>query len=112
MYVDAVLSVYTSNFFMRREHTRLKHPISSEWRRRSSPPTLWNMRFDTTTIRLLPFGALPSRIMCMVQSPLLTITTVGCDDGKLRIRSNRRGERRRTPSLEDEATLDLLVANG
>jgi hypothetical protein len=58
---------------------------------------------------LRAFAALPAAISCFAMSRPFNITAVGCEDGKLRIRSNENGRKVCTVDLDSEVPTNVLV---
>jgi hypothetical protein len=68
-------------------------------------------RFSTDggVIELTDFTTIPALILCFASSPKFNVTAVGCDDSKLRIRSNLSGRKVATVALDGELPIDVLI---
>jgi hypothetical protein len=62
-----------------------------------------------TTVTIECFATVPERILCFARSNKFNITAVGCQDGKLRIRSNETGLKVATVSLGGEIATRILI---
>jgi hypothetical protein len=101
-----------------REFLRI-HTMSDKW---AHEALLKNPRFSErmcqisrSSLRRLPEDSqsvtmkLPEAIVCFASSAKFNVTAVGCQDGKLRIRSNETGLKVATISLDGEIPSSILI---
>jgi hypothetical protein len=109
VYRGAVLTVLTLSGIVRRDRLYLKCCRFSGSICQVSDTEFRRCSHDGRSVALSSFAVLPARILCFASSDVFKITVAGCDDGKLRIRSNWSGRKVATIGLDGEIAVKVLI---
>jgi hypothetical protein len=103
------LAVLLSNATFNRDGIYLSPFVLSESICQVSDTELRRLSIDNGAIELTDFTTIPALILCLASSTKFNVTAVGCDDCKLRIRSNLTGRKVATVNLDGELPLAVLI---
>jgi hypothetical protein len=95
--------------FVKTDPLFLKMFVLSETVCQVSETRFMKLHFDGRSIHLVEFADVPARVLCFASAKKFNRTVAGCDDGKLRIRSNQTGKKVATIDLAGELPLRVLI---
>jgi hypothetical protein len=108
-YDSHLISFITANVTVKRDRVYLNQFIVSESICQVSETELCRLSIGSHFIELTNFTTIPAGILCFASCSKFNVTAVGCDDGKLRIRSNLTGRKVITVGLENEIPIAILI---
>jgi hypothetical protein len=106
------LSFITINSIIKRDSIYLNQFIVSDSICRVSETELHRLSLGGPSIEFANFTTIPAGILSFASCSNFNVTAVGCDDGKLRIRSNVTGRKVATVSLDNEIPIAILITPG
>jgi hypothetical protein len=109
VYNETLAILTPEGTFVKTDRLFLKMFVVSETVCQVSETRFMKLHFDGRSIHLVKFSDVPARVLCFASAKKFNRTVAGCDDGKLRIRSNQTGKKVATIDLEGELPLKVLI---